>query len=92
MGCHLSYRGEPFKAYLSNRGNDKMLDGLYTMVVRISGNQDPMNDRDARVEIGYSPDPVVKDPMGNVVGDYSFRLAKSAQYTMLKARIQQRRG
>jgi hypothetical protein len=87
MGCHLSYRGEPFKAYLSNRGNDKMLDGLYTMVVRISGNQDPMNDRDARVEIGYSPDPVVKDPMGNVVGDYSFRLAKSAQYTMLKARI-----
>jgi hypothetical protein len=87
MGCHLSYRGAAFKGYLSNRGNDKMLDGLYTMVIRISGKQDPMNDRDARVEIGYSPDPVVKDAMGHANRDYSFRIVKSAQYTALKAKI-----
>lgn len=87
MGCALSYRGVPYHAYLSNRGNDKMLDGLYTMVVRLSGNQDPRNDRDATVEIGYSPDPVVKDALGDVARDYSYRLAKSAQYTALKARI-----
>ena len=87
MGCTLSYRGVAYHGYLSNRGNDKMVDGLYTMVVRISGTQDPMNDRNAKVEIGYSPDPLVKDPLGNVTPDYSFRIAKSAQYTALKATI-----
>jgi hypothetical protein len=87
MGCTLSYRGVAYRGYLSNRGNDKMLDGLYTMVVRLSGNRDPMNDPDAKVEIGYSPDHVVKDPAGNVTPDYSFRIAKSAQYTALKASI-----
>jgi hypothetical protein len=81
MGCALSYRGVAYHGYLSNRGNDKMLDGLYTMVVRLSGAQDPMNDAHALVEIGYSPDPVVKDALGNVARDYSFRLAKGAQYT-----------
>ena len=87
MGCGLSYRGVAFEGYLSNRGNDKMLDGLYTMVVRISGNRSPMNDPDALVEIGYSPDPIVKDAMGKVAEGYSFRIAKSAQYTKLKATI-----
>ena len=34
------------------------------MVIRVSGNQDPMNDNDATVEIGYSPDKIVKDARG----------------------------
>ena len=38
-GCIMSYRGTPYHAYLSQRANDKMLDGLYTMVVRLSGNR-----------------------------------------------------
>ncbi|MBV9549111.1 MAG: hypothetical protein JO256_05490 [Alphaproteobacteria bacterium] len=87
MGCGLSYRGVAYQGYLSNRGNDKMLDGLYTMVVRISGSQNPKNDRNAIVEIGYSPDPVVKDATGRPAEGYSFRLAKSSQYTRLKATI-----
>lgn len=87
VGCHLSYRGAAYKGYLTARGNDKMLDGLYTMVVRISGKHDPLNDSDALVEVGYSPDQVVKDPMGSVTSDYSFRLVKSSQYTALKAMI-----
>lgn len=87
MGCNNSYRGLAFQDYLGNRGTDKMLDGLYTMVVRISGNQDPLNDSDARVEIGYSPDHVVKDSVANAVSDYSFRIVKTAQYSSLKAQI-----
>ena len=86
-GCLMSFRGKPYHAYMSQRANDKMLDGMYTMVVRVSGNGDPMNDTNATLEVGYSPDRVVKDPHGNVVGGYSFRLAKSAQYTKLRARI-----
>lgn len=87
MGCGNSYRGVAYQGYLSSRGNDKMLDGLYTMVVRISGNQDSMNDSDARVEIGYSPDHVVKDYLANALSDYSFRIVKTAQYSSLKATI-----
>jgi hypothetical protein len=57
------------------------------MVIRISGNQDPMNDGDATLEIGYSPDHIVKDARGNVAADFSYRLAKTQQYTKMKARI-----
>jgi len=86
-GCIMSYRGTPYHAYLSQRANDKMLDGLYTMVIRLSGNADPMNDDHVSFEVAYSPDHVVKDPLGNVVRDVSFRVVKTEQYSRLKARI-----
>jgi hypothetical protein len=87
-GCIMSFRGTPYHAYLSQRANDKMVDGLYTIAIRVSGTgKDPMNDANATVEIAYSPDRLVKDPMGNVVRDYSYRMVKSEQYTRLKARI-----
>lgn len=87
-GCIMSFRGSPYQAYLSQRANDKMLDGLYTMVIRVSGKgADPMNDPDAVVEIAYSPDRLVKDAMGNIVRDYSYRMVKTEQYTKLKARV-----
>jgi hypothetical protein len=87
-GCIMSFRGSKWNAYLSQRANDKMLDGLYTMVVRVKGTgRDPMNDANVTVEIGYSPDQIVKDPNGNVTRDYSYRLAKSAQYTLFKGSV-----
>jgi hypothetical protein len=46
-----------------------------------------MNDSDAMVEIGYSPDTIVKDARGGIATDYSYRILKSAQYTRLKARV-----
>src|SRR6478752_5182211 len=85
-GCDAPWRGNG-NATLDLRANDKMQDGLYTMVIRISGNQDPMNDSDATVEIGYSPDRIVKDARGGIAMDYSYRILQSAQYTRLKARI-----
>ena len=86
-GCIMSFRGTPYHAYLSQRANDKMLDGLYTMVIRLSGNASPMNDDHVTFEVAYSPDHVVKDPMGNIVRDVSFRVAKTQQYTKINARI-----
>jgi hypothetical protein len=85
-GCDAPWRGNG-NATLDLRANDKMQDGLYTMVVRVSGNQDPMNDSDATVEIGYSPDKIVKDAKGNVAVDYSYRILQSAQYTKMKATV-----
>jgi hypothetical protein len=46
-----------------------------------------MNDNDATVEIGYSPDRIVKDARGGIAMDYSYRILQSAQYTRLKAKI-----
>src|SRR6185295_17930798 len=85
-GCDAPWRGNG-NATLDLRANDKMQEGLYTMVIRISGNQDPMNDSDATVEIGYSPDKIVKDARGGISIDYSYRILKAAQYTKLKATI-----
>ena len=47
-----------------------------------------MNDDDAIVEIGYSPDHIIKDP-GHVVPDYSYRIVKSGQYTQDEGRDQE---
>src|SRR5205085_12417572 len=59
-GCTATWRGNG-NAQLILRANGAMQDGLYTMVIRLSGDQDPMNDSDATLEIGYSPDKIVKD-------------------------------
>src|SRR5258705_12301356 len=85
-GCDAPWRGNG-NATLDLRANDKMQEGLYTMVLRVSGNQDPMNDSDATVEVGYSPDKIVKDARGGIAVDYSYRILQSGQYTKLKAKI-----
>ena len=85
-GCDAPWRGNG-DATLDLRANDKMQEGLYTLAIRISGNEDPMNDDNAVVEIGYSPDRIVKDARGNVAADYSYRLPKTTEYTKLNARI-----
>ena len=85
-GCDAPWRGNG-NATLDLRANDKMQDGLYTMVIRISGKADPMNDDNATLEIGFSPDKIVKDARNSVAIDYSYRILQSAQYTKLKATI-----
>jgi hypothetical protein len=85
-GCDAPWRGNG-NGVLVLRSNDKMQEGLFTIVVRLSGNKDPMNDDAATLEIGYSPDHLMKDARGNTGVDYSYRILKSGQYTKLKAKI-----
>jgi hypothetical protein len=85
-GCDAPWRGNG-NATLDLRANDKMQEGLFTMVIRVSGNKDPMHDDDAVVEIGYSPDKIVKDARGHLATGFSYRILKSAQYTRLRARV-----
>ena len=85
-GCDAPWRGNG-NANLDLRANDKVQAGLYTMVIRITGNKDPMNDDNAQLEIGYSPDKIVKDSNGNVAADYSYRLIKSSPYSAIKAKV-----
>ena len=86
-GCDAPWRGNNGSGTLVLRSNDKMIEGLFTIVVRISGTKDPMNDDDATLEIGYSPDQIMKDARGNVGIDYSYRIVKAGQYTKLKAKV-----
>jgi hypothetical protein len=85
-GCDAAWRGNG-NATMTLRANDKMQEGLFTVVVRLSGNGDPRNDDAATLEIGYSPDKIMKDARGNTGADYSYRILKGPQYTKLKARI-----
>jgi hypothetical protein len=86
-GCDAPYRGADGNGTLVLRSNDKTVEGLYTIVVRISRNKDPMNDDDATLEVGYSPDQIMKDARGQVGFDYSYRIINSEQYTKLKAKV-----
>ncbi|WFU40209.1 hypothetical protein QA640_39435 [Bradyrhizobium sp. CB82] len=85
-GCDAPWRGDGNSVF-NLRINEALRSGLYTIVIRISGNQDPVNDSDATVEIGYSPDKIVKDARNSIAADYSYRILKSTQYTKLKATV-----
>ncbi len=71
-GCWVSYRGAP---YHSQRGigiNGYMRDGLYTIVMVISGNESPTNDANATLAFYQSKDKIIKDSQGQVARDASF--------------------
>lgn len=73
-GCWVSYRGA---AYHSQRGlgiNGYMRDGLYTIVVVVSGEKDPMNDDNATLAFYQSKDKIVKDANGQVARDVSYAI------------------
>jgi len=85
-GCDAPWRGNG-NATLDLRANDKMLDGMFTIAVRVSGTESPMHDDHAVVEIGYSPDRIIRDARSQVARDYSYRLPHTTQYTRLKATV-----
>lgn len=88
LGCTYQNRGSRGVAYEVQFSNDHMRDGLQTIVMRITGAKDAMNDDDVTVEIGYSPDKLVKDARSNVTPNYSFRIdVNDPRYSKFKAKI-----
>jgi hypothetical protein len=57
------------------------------MVLRVSGNQDPMKTTTTPGGRLFA-DKIVKDARGGIAVDYSYRILQSGQYTKLKAKIQ----
>ena len=53
-----------------------MHNGAFTLLVVLEGDQDPMNDDDARLSFRTSPDKLVRDAVGGIASDYSFRLGE----------------
>lgn len=75
LGCWKTFRGPPRLSSGALQNNDAMRDGAWTVVIVVSGRgDDPMNDDDVTVGIYPSGDKLVKDAMGGVASDYTFRI------------------
>ena len=58
-----------------------MRDGAWTTVIVVAGEgADPMNDDHVKVGFYMSKDKMVKDGLGNIAPDYTFRIAPHAKY------------
>ena len=84
LGCLAAFRGPDS---LTARANARMQDGLQTILIRLSGKISPTRDDDVTVEIGPSPDKLERNNRGEVLRDYSYRLARLSQYSRLHGRI-----
>ena len=78
-GCWVSYRGAPYKSQRGIGINGYMRDGLYTILIVLSGRQDPMNDDEATLAFYQSKDKIVKDNQGQVAHDASFAILPTSR-------------
>jgi hypothetical protein len=87
-GCMMQFRGPP-RAGASTYSNDGMHDGVFSVVVVLSGaGEDPMNDANAQIGIYLAKDKMVKDANGGIAADYTFRIDPDRKFqTVLKARV-----
>lgn len=87
-GCWLSYRAPAFNGERPLSNNGHMRDGLYTILIVISGDQSPTDDDNATLAFYQSPDKIVKDSGGQVAHDASFAIQPSLRnQSVLKAKI-----
>jgi hypothetical protein len=81
LGCWKTYRGPHRLSSGALNFNDAMRDGAWTMVIVVAGDgADPKNDDHVKVGFYMSDDKMVKDGLGNVARDYTFRIAPHAKY------------
>jgi hypothetical protein len=81
LGCWKTYRAPHRLSSGALQFNDAMRDGAWTTVIVVSGQgADPMNDDHVKVGFYVSNDKMVKDGLGNIARDYTFRIAPHARY------------
>ncbi len=72
---------------LAARANQRMQEGLQTILIRLSGKASPARDDNVTVEIGPSPARMERNLRNVPLRDYSYRLVHSSQYSKLRGRI-----
>jgi hypothetical protein len=81
LGCWKTYRGPHRLSSGALNFNDAMRNGAWTTVIVVAGEgPDPMNDDHVKVGFYVSNDKMVKDGLGNIARDYTFRIAPDAKY------------
>jgi hypothetical protein len=74
-GCWMAWRGPSRQAHHSKYVNDGMRDGVFTVLMLVSGEgEDPANDDRVSVAFYLSTDKLVKDANGGIAHDYTFRV------------------
>jgi len=87
-GCSYRFRAPKWTASPFESRNGYMQDGSYTFVMVLTGHQDPMNDNDVTVGYYYSPDKMVKDSLGAIAQNYTFRAGDDPRFqSVFKAKI-----
>jgi hypothetical protein len=87
-GCWMAWRGPTRQAHHAKYVNDGMRDGVFTVVLVVSGRgRDPQNDPDVTVAFYLARDKLVKDANGSIAYDYSFRINPDPRFQgIIKAR------
>jgi len=87
-GCWMAWRGPSRQSHHAKYVNDGMRDGVFTVVLLISGTgSDPANDAQVTVAFYLSKDKLVKDANGDIARDYSFRVNPDPRFqSVIKAR------
>lgn len=81
LGCWKTFRGPPRLSSGALQNNDAMRDGAWTVVVVVSGRgKDPLNDGNVTVGFYPSSDKLVKDAVGGIAPDYTFRIKPDAKF------------
>lgn len=88
LGCWMTYRGPTRQSATALSRNDEMRGGSWTIVIVVAGKgDDPMNDGDVSVGFYTSADPMVKDGLGSIARNYTFRIKPDAKFEgVLRAR------
>lgn len=81
LGCWKTYRGPHRLSSGALNFNDEMRNGAWTTVIVVAGEgADPMNDDHVKLGFYMSNDKMVKDGLGNIARDYTFRIAPHPKY------------
>jgi hypothetical protein len=81
LGCWKTYRGPHRLSSGALNFNDAMRNGAWTTLIVVAGESpDPMNDDHVKVGFYMSNDKMVKDGLGNIARDYTFRISPDAKY------------
>ncbi len=74
FGCVGYYRGLKRDSGDAKYRNESMHNGSYTMVLILEGSESPTNDSAATLTFTSSPDNLMRDAIGGIASDYSFRV------------------
>lgn len=79
-GCVGYFRGRQRDSGGFKYSNEAMHNGRFTILMVLEGTQDPRNDPAATLSFKTSKDPLVRDAMGGIAKDYSFRIDDKPEF------------
>lgn len=87
IGCVSAWRGPSWEGHHAKYVMETMRDGAFTVLMLVSGEgADPANDPNVTVAFYQSRDKIVKDALGGVTPDYTYRVEPSLLQSTVPAK------